>query len=494
VDFNSKKTGTVILVGAGPGDPGLLTIKGKEALTGADCIIYDRLASPALLSMAKEGCELIYVGKSDHHHVLPQDKINALLVEKAREYSTVVRLKGGDAYVFGRGGEEGIYLREHGVDFEVIPGVTSAIAGPAAAGIPVTHRGVATGFHVLTAHGKEDRLTDIDFSKLTDEKETCVFLMGLRHVREVADSLMRAGRRTDTPAAVISHATTEQQRTCIGTLSDIAEKAEREALTSPAIIVVGDVVTLGTQLSKKNEKTYIVPYIKSLGTEQKSLAAMLRRTGAHVIEIAIGEIRRCPLTFPALPDWLIFTSKNAVEAFFSQFYETGHDARFLCNTKIAAVGEQTARQLKKYGIFADFIPTESNGKALGDELFRMVGNTASICYIKGREGGTAIAEAFHSNPNYRELIAYENRELTYDADEIQEIRENIAGADGIFFTSASAAKRICRMTDTLPREIYSIGATCTKQLHDLGYPEVHEAPHTSYEGLVECIANHVFKM
>jgi uroporphyrinogen III methyltransferase/synthase len=396
--------------------------------------------------------------------------------------------------VFGRGGEEGIYLREHGVDFEVIPGVTSAIAGPAAAGIPVTHRGVATGFHVLTAHGKEDRLTDIDFSKLTDEKETCVFLMGLRHVREVADSLISAGRRADTPAAVISHATTKQQRTCIGTLSDIAEKAEWEALTSPAIIVVGDVVTLSGQLSKKNEKTYIVPYIKSLGIEQKSLAAMIRGTGVQVIEIPIGEIRRCPLTLSVLSDWLIFTSKNAVESFFPQLFETGHDARFLCNTKIAAVGEQTARQLKKYGIFADFIPTAASGASLGEELFRMVGNTASICFVKGREGGTAIAEAFHSNPNYRELIAYENCELAYDADEIQEIRENIAGADGIFFTSASAAKRICRMTDTLPHEIYSIGPTCTKQLHDLGYPDVHEAAHTSYEGLVECTANHVFKM
>jgi uroporphyrinogen III methyltransferase/synthase len=221
---------------------------------------------------------------------------------------------------------------------------------------------------------------------------------------------------------------------------------------------------------------------------------MLRGTGARVIEIPIGEIRPCPLTLSVLPDWLIFTSKNAVESFFPQLFETGRDARSLCNTKIAAVGEQTARQLKKYGIFADFVPTESNSASLGEELFRMVGNTASIRYVKGREGGTAIAEAFRSNLNYRELIVYENREIAYDANEIQKIRENIASADGIFFTSASAAKRICRMTDTLPHEIYSIGATCTKQLHALGYPEVREASHTSYEGLVECIANHVFKM
>jgi uroporphyrinogen III methyltransferase/synthase len=503
VNFDNRKKGTVILVGAGPGDPGLLTVKGREALAQADCIIYDRLASPKLLQAAKEGCELIYVGKADHHHVLPQDDINALLVEKAGEYSTVVRLKGGDPYVFGRGGEEGIYLAAHGIEFRVIPGVTSAIAGPAAAGIPITHRGIATGFHVVTAHGKEDRLTDIDFSRLTDEKETCVFLMGLRHVREVADNLIRAGRSADTPAAVISHATTEEQRTCTGTLADIAEKTEREALTSPAVIVVGEVVSLRAELlgmqktgseaqnaAAHPEKTYIVPYIKSPDSTRRSLAALLREAGAAVCEIPVGEIRFRPLELPVeqavMPDWLIFTSKNGVEGFFRGLRQNGLDVRSLGNTKIAAVGAHTVAQLQTCGLFADFTPTAANGETLGTELVRLVDKRAAVWYIKGQEGGKHIAETFCEYPDYREITVYENSEISYDKQEKQKLREQIGNADGIFFTSASCASRICRIAEKLPREIYSIGPSCTKRLHELGYANVHQADESSYESLVQC--------
>jgi uroporphyrinogen III methyltransferase/synthase len=495
--------------------------------------------------------------------VLPQDDINALLVEKAGEYSTVVRLKGGDSYVFGRGGEEGIYLAEHGIGFRVIPGVTSAIAGPAAAGIPITHRGIATGFHVITAHGKEDRLTDIDFSKLTDEKETCVFLMGLRHVREVADHLIRAGRSADTPAAVISHATTEEQRTCTGTLADIAEKTEREALTSPAVIVVGEVVSLRAELwgmqeeggkaqnaAAQPEKTYIVPYIKSPDNTRRSLAALLRETGATVCEIPVGEIRLRPLELPVeqdgsrmhdtvgagvpeepagscqsepssvssqsqalpvshqpeepsdsnqsqevlcsrppqavMPDWLIFTSKNGVEGFFRGLRQKGLDVRSLGNTKIAAVGAHTVAQLQTYGLFADFTPTAANGEALGTELARLVDKRAAVWYIKGQEGGKHIAETFCEYPDFREITVYENREIAYDKQEEQKLREQIENADGIFFTSASCASRICRIAEKLPREIYSIGPSCTKRLHELGYTNVHQADEPSYESLVQC--------
>jgi uroporphyrinogen III methyltransferase/synthase len=503
VNFDNRKKGTVILVGAGPGDPGLLTVKGREALAQADCIIYDRLASPKLLQAAKEGCELIYVGKADHHHVLPQDDINALLVEKAGEYSTVVRLKGGDPYVFGRGGEEGIYLAEHGIEFRVIPGVTSAIAGPAAAGIPITHRGIATGFHVVTAHGKEDRLTDIDFSRLTDEKETCVFLMGLRHVREVADNLIRAGRRADTPAAVISHATTEEQRTCTGTLADIAEKTEREALTSPAVIVVGEVVSLRAELwgmqetgckaqnvTAEPEKTYIVPYIKRPDSTRSSLAALLREAGTAVCEIPVGEIRFRPLELPVeqavMPDWLIFTSRNGVDGFFQGLRQKDVDVRSLGNTKIAAVGAHTVAQLRNYGLFADFTPTTANGETLGTELARLADKHAVVWYIKGQEGGKHIAETFCEYPDYREITVYENSEISYDKQEEQKLREQIGNADGIFFTSASCASRICRIAEKLPREIYSIGPSCTKRLHELGYVNVHQADEPSYESLVQC--------
>jgi uroporphyrinogen III methyltransferase/synthase len=505
VDLDNKRTGTVILVGAGPGDPGLLTVKGKEALARADCVIYDRLASPKLLLAAKDGCELIYVGKADHHHVLPQEEINALLVKKAQEYSTVVRLKGGDPYVFGRGGEEGIYLAQHGVDFCVIPGISSAIAGPAAAGIPITHRGTATGFHVLTAHGKENRLTDIDFTKLTEDTETCVFLMGLKHVREVADNLILAGRRADTPAAVISHATTEEQCTCVGTLADIADKVKHAALTSPAIIVVGEVVSLRGQLARTPDKgalsgkQYIVPYIKNPDGTGKSLAALLLEQDALVCEIPVGEIRRIPFELPVdtdagqnantaapvLPDWLIFTSRNAVDGFFTRIRELQLDVRAFANTRIAAIGAQTMEKLKTYGLFADFVPSAANSGTLADEFPKAAGSGASIWYIKGAEGGSRIAEAFRGNPHYREIPVYENREITCDLAAMQEFSTRIEHADGIFFTSASCVRRISRITEHFPREIYSIGPSCTRQLHELGHVDIRQADTPSYESLMQ---------
>ena len=187
-----NKMGKVILVGAGAGDTGLLTIKGKKYIEEADCIIYDRLASPELLGMAKHGCECIYVGKENHKHIMKQDAINELLYKKSREYSLVVRLKGGDPYVFGRGGEEALYLRKRKIDIEVVPGVSSVVAALADAGIPITHRGIAKGFQVITAHSKKDEEAQIDYTLLTDESMTCVFLMGLAHVEHIAEELIRA--------------------------------------------------------------------------------------------------------------------------------------------------------------------------------------------------------------------------------------------------------------------------------------------------------------
>ena len=231
--------------------------------------MYDRLSSPEFLSMAKAGCELISVGKENHKHVMKQDAINELLYEKSKYHELVVRLKGGDPYVFGRGGEEALYLVDRNVEVEVVPGVSSSVAALAAAGIPITHRGIAKGFQVITAHSRKDEEADIDYSLLTDETITCVFLMGLAHVKSIAAGLMKAGRRADTPAAVISNGTLAAQRKCIGTLADIGEKIEEAKLTSPAIIVVGDVVSLNDRLDFFEKRPLFgrkitVPYIEAM--------------------------------------------------------------------------------------------------------------------------------------------------------------------------------------------------------------------------------------
>ena len=494
-----KKIGKVILVGAGPGDAGLLTIRGKDAITQADCILYDRLASDELLLYAKPDCELIYVGKENHHHTMPQEQIHELLEEKAKRYRLIVRLKGGDGYVFGRGGEEGIFLKSRGIPFEVVPGVTSAIAGAAYAGIPVTHRGVATGFHVLTAHSKDDRLSDIDFSTLTNEKETCIFLMGLSHVAEVSRKLMEAGRSADTPAAVISHATTPQQRCCVGMLSTIAQEVKRMELTSPAIIVVGDVVTLRNQLNCMEERPlsgrrYLVPMIKNHASDRDSLAALLRKEGAYVKELPIGEITflHPKEAFTSFPDWLIFTSQNGVDAFFGEMKQQKKDARALAHTKIAAIGTKTQKRLESYGLFADFLPSEANSRTFAAEFAKLVKKTDEVWQIRAAQAGEVIAETLSKICRFSGIVLYENRNVEIKEDEKSALAQEHPGMDGIFFTSASAAERLMALGLGMPKEIYSIGPQCTKKIKELGIGNVWQAKEASYESLVELAKERCF--
>ena len=238
--------GKVYLTGAGPGDIELLTLKAARVIGEADVIIYDRLANPKILEMAKDGCKFIYVGKEDGKHILPQDQINETIYQMALEHDVVVRLKGGDPFVFGRGGEEGAYLRERGIEFEVIPGITSAISVPAYAGIPVTHRGISVGFRVITGHEAPDKpKSQIPWENFKTD-DTIVFLMGLHNLKEIAAKLIEVGKPKDFPVAVISKGTTPDQQVVVGTLEDIYEKAKD--LPTPALIVVGKVVKLREQL------------------------------------------------------------------------------------------------------------------------------------------------------------------------------------------------------------------------------------------------------
>ena len=241
----ASSVGSVTLVGAGPGDPELITVKGLAAIRAADVLVYDRLVSPALLEEAKAGCECIDVGKASGNHTLPQEEINRLLVSKAQAGARVVRLKGGDPFVFGRGGEEMAFLVANGIPCSVVPGVTSAIAAAESVGIPVTHRGVSTGFEVVTAHGCGGQaLSEADFHRLADGRRTVVFLMGLARIADLAASLVAAGRAAATPAAVIGSATTADSRCIVGTLADIAVLTEESGIDSPAVLVVGEVVAV----------------------------------------------------------------------------------------------------------------------------------------------------------------------------------------------------------------------------------------------------------
>ncbi|WP_443598137.1 uroporphyrinogen-III C-methyltransferase [Agathobacter sp.] len=504
-----ENTGKVVLVGAGPGDTGLLTLKGEKYIKQADCLVYDRLSSPQLLSMAKAGCERIYVGKENHKHVMKQDAINELLYEKSKCHELVVRLKGGDPYVFGRGGEEALYLVERNVDVEVVPGVSSSVAALAAAGIPITHRGIAKGFQVITAHSRKDEEADIGYSLLTDETITCVFLMGLAHVKSIAAGLMKAGRRADTPAAVISNGTLAAQRKCIGTLADIGEKIEEAKLTSPAIIVVGDVVSLNDRLDFFEKRPLFgrkitVPYIEAMPEKMEAvniktneLIEKLQQLGADVAPVKTGIIK--PIIIPdfvnkiKLADWILFTSKNGVKTFFYNLDLAGADIRLIANARFAVVGKATEKELAKHHIKANLIPAEQTGKGLAEEVkfymqddYKLSNKKSKVCIFSAKEASPDLEAGLKGICELEKIDAYVNEQ----ADE--SIPESIGNmVSEAVFTSASNVERFFGMLpeNAYVETAYSIGEKTTAALEQYNVGKIVQADDSSYEALVNKISN-----
>jgi len=361
------KTGKVYLVGAGPGDPGLLTLKGLECLKEADVIIYDRLLDERILDLASSRAEKIYVGKTAGEHPRPQSEINRLLVAKAKEGKTVVRLKGGDPFVLGRGAEEAEALADKKISFEVVPGVTSAVAVPAYAGIPVTHRGLASSLAVITGHedpGKAD--SSINWAKLATAVDTLVFLMGMQNLPEIVKKLIEHGRPPKTPIAVIAEGTKPAQKTVVGELDNIVARVKEHNLSPPAIIVVGEVVRLREKLDWfENRPLFGKRILVTRARHQAStLSRLLSARGAQPVELPAIEIEPVPDTREldraiAKLDryqWLIFTSANGVAAFFGRLYALNLDARALKGLKVSAIGPATAEALTNRGIAPDYVP------------------------------------------------------------------------------------------------------------------------------------------
>ncbi|MFQ5574778.1 MAG: uroporphyrinogen-III C-methyltransferase, partial [Terriglobia bacterium] len=350
------------LVGAGPGDPELITIKGLDCLKSADVVIYDRLSSKALLSFCRPGTEFVFVGKAGgEYHPHPQSSINRLILEKAQEGGRVVRLKGGDPFVFGRGGEEALYLRRNGVEVEVVPGVSSAQGVPAYAGIPLTDRKLASSVALVTGHEDPQKFrSEVDWAKLATATGTVVIFMALKNLGFICDQFIEHGRPPDTPVALVRWGTLPEQQTIVGTLSDILSKAEAARLEPPVTIVVGEVVGLRDELKwfesqlLFGKKVVVTRAVEQIG----EVSEAFRRRGAVVLEfptIKIGPPPNYEAVDKALQemasqgakpafDWLIFTSSNAVDWFFSRARERGHDARVFAHASIAAIGESTAER------------------------------------------------------------------------------------------------------------------------------------------------------
>ena len=357
----------VYLVGAGPGDPGLITVKGRKVLQKAQVVVYDQLASPELLKEAPADAEIIYVGKKAGAHALPQEGINQLLVDKALSGLTVVRLKGGDPFVFGRGGEEALALAEAGLSFEIIPGVTAAVAVPAYAGIPVTHRGLASLVTFITGHEDPTKeASAIPWDVLAKTQGTLVFLMGVKNLADNCRRLLEGGRPSETPAAVIEKGTTLEQRTVTGVLENIAAKTREAGIKPPAILVVGEAAGLRESLKWWETrplwgKTAVITRTRE---QASALSALLAAAGARCLEVPTLEIGP-PDDFTPLNQaleslaqykWVIFTSANGVAAFMNQLFAQGKDVRALGGVKIAAIGPATAQALGEYGLRADVVP------------------------------------------------------------------------------------------------------------------------------------------
>lgn len=497
--LKDRKKGMVYLVGAGPGDPSLITVRGLEVLKQADCVIYDRLVSTDLLSCTSVECECICVGKSSRSHIMEQDEIQKLLIRKAEQYSCVVRLKGGDPFIFGRGGEEALALKSAGIPCCIVPGVTSAAAAPACAGIPVTHRGIAGGFRVVTAHGREDRLTSIDFASMAKGKETCIFLMGLSHLEEIVNGLLQAGMSPETKAAVISMASMREQRICEGTLSNLAMRAGREDLKSPAVIVVGDVVGLRKDLPVWEGASSFPPLAEKrgrillpiTGSGENPLEQMLEQRGFFVENIPVGEIvyEKHVYTKEEItrPDWLVFTSRHGVWGFIKQLMASGLDLRDLSGVQIACVGGKTSDVLRESGLRADFMPSSANAATLFSELSAELCDGSLVWYIKGREASYtgAEADALSKNIHWESKTVYTNREIPGE-------RICADDYDTAVFTCASAASRLMKRIPFIPDKwqkdgVYSMGPSCTARLRQLGFETVCQVDTPGYENLCERI-------
>ena len=371
----------IYLVGSGPGDPGLFTLKGVRCMQEADAVIYDRLAPGALLGYARPEAEKIYVGKKPGNPTMSQEEINELLIEKGRAGMTVVRLKGGDPYIFGRGGEEALALQEAELPFEVVPGVTSGVAAPAYAGIPVTHRNVATSVTFVTGHEDPKKGSqDVDWAKLADGADTLVLYMGVGRLEEISTELFTAGREPDTPVACVRWGTVPEQRTITGTLEDIADRVAEAGLKPPAIIVVGDVVALrekGLDWYERRPLFGRKVVVTRARTQAGELSAALEKLGAEVHEFPTIEIGP-PDDFGPLDaairdldsfGLIVFTSVNGVEAFLKRLQFHGFDLRAIPrDAKVAAIGPATAQRIERAGLRVDVIPEEYRAEVLIEAL------------------------------------------------------------------------------------------------------------------------------
>ena len=518
--MNELNKGKVSLVGAGPGDPKLITIKGVQCITDADVIIYDRLVNPTLLNHAKPDAELIYAGKSPAGHVLTQDEINLVLVQKAQEGKTVVRLKGGDPFVFGRGGEEAEILVEHGIPYEIVPGITSAIAAPEYAGIPVTHRNYASSFAVITGHeaeaeggkrkaegGMNNPLTPFIKGETIPNSvgaDTLVFLMGMRNLPEIVEGLTKHGRDKNDAIALIHWGTTPEQKTLVGTLADIVEKARAEKFESPAVIVVGEVVTLREKLAWFEKKPLFGKrVIVTRATRQASaLADKISYLGGEPWEFPTIEIAP-PLSFEQMDEainrvemyqWIIFTSVNGVQSFFDRLKFLRKDVRDLKGIKLCAIGPRTQAELEQFGLIVDCIPKEYRAEAIVEDLNDKIASGERVLIPRAETARKLLPQSLsEKGVIVDEVSAYRTNQGKGNVQRVIELLQS-KRAHAVTFTSSSTVTNFVNMlnADNLSEflqdvVIASIGPITSQTAHECGIQVDVEAKKYTIDGLLAAL-------
>ena len=443
--------GKVTLIGAGPGDSGLITVKGMRKLNEADVVLYDRLVDDDIIAMIPESAEKINVGKNAGNHIAPQQDINELLAKKARQGLNVVRLKGGDPFVFGRGGEELEMLAENNIEFEVVPGVSSSVASGAYAGIPVTHRDFASSVHIITGHAKADGNLSIDYESLVKLNGTLVFMMGVANMREICDGLINAGMGRSMPAAVIENAATFAQRKFVGDIGALHDIAKKNNVVSPAVIIVGKVCALSDKLDWFSKKPLLGKsvIVTRARTSASVLSEQLKELGCNVIEAPC--IRIVPLVqnnaaleaaIENIADygWLVFTSGAGVNLFFDHLMDTGFDIRQLHHIKFAAVGSETRKEIQKRGIFVDYVPEKYNGRELAKGLLPRVNKGEKILLARAKIGSAEILEVFGDNAVAFESVAL--YDALYETGQNDNAKQMLADnqIDYVTFTSSSTVE------------------------------------------------------
>lgn len=480
--------GKVYLVGAGPGDLELLTRKAFRLIKEADCLIYDRLIDVEILKETKEDCECIYVGKANHHHTMKQDDINELLVEKSRQYACVVRLKGGDVYVFGRGGEEGLYLKKHDIPFETVPGISSCIAGLAYAGIPITHRGITSGFRVFTAHNCHEELSNIDFMAIAKSTDTCVFLMGLSKLEEIVNKLLKAGKDKNCKIAVISNATLPKQDVVVSSLEHISEEIRKHPLSSPALIVIGEVISLREQLNFFEEKPLFHKHVllPRVGQESSKLTFMLKQMGANVKEVQVSRLKEYKEALDHVHyeeyTHIVLTSRHAITYFMNSLRKNDIDIRSLAHIHFAVVGSASKAELKKYGIKADLVPESYESEELLEMLLRDI-NTNSRVLIPMVNIGQEKWGGLKKHCLVDVITLYENEAV--EEETLLKIMDE--SWDMAIFTCSSAVNNTLKYGTLKAKYIISIGKMTSKTLKEWGIKNFYQSKQATYDSILDLI-------